>query len=71
MPFNGELVKKLRERENWTLSDLAQILEITLQQVSNYELGKSNPKVHILDKLYEVAGDRGYNDLDFYEPPKR
>ena len=69
MPFNGKFVKELRNRENWTQSKLARILGITLQQVSNYELGKASPKIQILDRLYKVAKKKDYYDLNFYEPP--
>ena len=69
MPFQGKLVQQLRERENWPQSDLAKLLGITPQQISNYELGKASPKIHVLDQFYDVAKKKGHYDLHFYEPP--
>ncbi len=71
MPFNGNAVKELRRRENWNQSELGKLLGLTLQQVSQSEQRNSNPKVQILDRMYQIAVSHGHPDLEFYHYPSK
>ncbi len=69
MPFVGKNVRELRAREEFTLADLASLMGLSSQQIDHYEKGLSQPKIEPLDRLYEIARQRGHYDLVFYEPP--
>ena len=46
--------KKLRVKQGLTQDELAQALFVTRQTVSNYETGRSNPDVDMLQRISEV-----------------
>ena len=50
----GSNIKKLRVKQGLTKDELAQALFVTRQTVSNYETGRSNPDVDMLQRISEV-----------------
>lgn len=52
----GKNIKSLRTEKNMTQDELAQLLFVTRQTVSNYETGNSRPDVDMLLKIAEVFG---------------
>ena len=50
----GSNIKKLRVKQGLTQDELAQALFVTRQTVSNYETGRSNPDVDMLQRISEV-----------------
>ena len=70
MPFNSKAVKILRERESLTRQDLAKILGVSEVSVRHYENNVRKPGIKILDELYQLATQRGHEDLNFYSPKK-
>lgn len=52
----GKNIKILRTEQNLTQDQLAQLLFVTRQTVSNYENGKSRPDIDMLMKIAEVLG---------------
>ena len=56
----GEKVKKLREQQGWTQSDLARKLELTRASVNAWEMGISVPSTRYiveLAQLFHVSTD--------------
>ena len=70
MPFNSKAVQELRRRKEISQYSLAVVLGVTPQTIYNYEHERSTPSIESLDKLYELALERGYKDIQFYIPPK-
>ena len=50
----GKNLKQLRERKNMKQEDLAELLFVTRQTVSNYENGRSRPDIETLIKIAEL-----------------
>lgn len=50
----GKNIKTLRTSQNMTQDDLAELLFVSRQTVSNYETGKSNPDIDMLVRIAEV-----------------
>lgn len=50
----GKNIKILRTAQNMTQDDLAELLFVSRQTVSNYETGKSNPDLDMLVKIADV-----------------
>lgn len=51
---SGKNIKLLRTSRNMTQDDLAELLFVSRQTVSNYETGKSNPDIDMLVKIAAV-----------------
>ena len=64
----GKNIKLLRTSQNMTQDDLAELLFVSRQTVSNYETGKSNPDLDMLVKIADVL-KTDPNSL-IYEVPK-
>lgn len=47
----GEILRKLREEENLSQVQLANILNITSQSLSQYELNKRIPDIEMIDNI--------------------
>lgn len=50
----GKNIRTLRKQKSMTQDDLAALLYVSRQTVSNYETGKSNPDIDMLVKIAEV-----------------
>lgn len=50
----GKNIKALRTSQSMTQDDLAELLFVSRQTVSNYETGKSNPDIEMLVRIAEV-----------------
>lgn len=50
----GNLIKKLREKNNMTQEELAALLFVTRQVISNIELGKTRPSQSNIEKLSKI-----------------
>ena len=50
----GKYLKKLREENNLTQSDIASKLGVSVQAVSKWETGKSFPDVGLLERISEL-----------------
>lgn len=50
----GEVIKSLREKENLSQKDLANILNKSQRAISHYEKGDSQPDINDLIKLAEL-----------------
>ena len=44
-------LRELRIEKNLSQSDLAKIAGVTQQQLSSYETGESNPRLHVAKKI--------------------
>lgn len=64
----GKNIKALRQAKNLTQEELAEILFVTRQTVSNYENGKTRPDVDMILKIAQVL-DTDANTV-FYGLPK-
>lgn len=51
--YFGKNLKNLRKVKGLTQKDLADDLKITFNQISDWEIGRSNPDIEILEKLAE------------------
>ena len=71
MPFRIESLMTLRERENLSQRELAKRLDVSNAAISRWEANLRTPTIENIDCLYDFAHKRGYQDLVFYEPPKR
>lgn len=47
----GSNIRKLRMQKNLSQNDLAAALSVTRQTVSNYETGRSNPDLDMLERI--------------------
>lgn len=66
-------LRQLREKNGYTLEDVAQALGLRNQYVSNYELGKRNPDFETLVKFarfYHVSTDYLLGNTDDPTPPR-
>lgn len=52
----GKNIRSLRQRQGISQDQLAQILHVTRQTVSNYETGRSRPDVEMLTALADALG---------------
>ena len=52
----GKRIKDAREKKGLTQADLAKIIYVTKQAVSNWECGKNRPDEGVREKLTEVLG---------------
>lgn len=50
----GKQIRLLRKQKNMTQDELAELLYVSRQTVSNYENGKSNPDIDMLVRIAEV-----------------
>ena len=76
----GERIKISRKSNNMTQSELADILGISADQVSNIELGKSACKIdhiYLLMQVLDISADYLFgnfvntNDMELWHPQKR
>ena len=63
----GKNIRDLRQQKGLTQEELAGLLYVTRQTVSNYENGKSRPDVEMIAKIAEVLGCDA--NTVFYGPP--
>lgn len=52
----GETIKRLRERDNLTQIELADLIGVNPVTLSRYETGDRKPKIDKLEKMAEVFG---------------
>ena len=52
----GKIMKSIREKNNWTLEEMAFKLETTKQALSKYERGERTPKVTVAAKFADKLG---------------
>lgn len=64
----GKNIRWARERKNYTQAELAGLLFVTRQTVSNYETGRSRPDVETLTRLSELL-DVEVTDLIYGPEP--
>ena len=50
----GDALKAIREKNGWTLDEMAQRLNTTKQALSRYERGERTPKITIAAKFAEI-----------------
>ena len=50
----GKTMKSIREKNDWTLEEMAQKLGTTKQALSKYERGERTPKVTVAAKFAEI-----------------
>lgn len=50
----GENIKKFRKEKNMMQEDLAQILNISHATVSSWEVGRTEPKMGMVERLCEI-----------------
>lgn len=50
----GETIKSHRKKSGWTLTELSDLCEISVAQLSKLENNKSNPSIESLQKLAEA-----------------
>ena len=55
-PDFGENLKRIREKNGWTLEEMAKILGSTKQVLSRYERGERTPKITMASKFAEALG---------------
>lgn len=70
----GKRLRKLRDKHNWTLQQVANKLELTgLSTYSNWEYDRTEPSLEMVNKLavlykvdvgYLLTG-RGHNEIDY------
>lgn len=56
MAFNGQRLKRLREDNHLTHTDLANDLGVSFAQIYRYESGKASPDSEVLDRMAELFG---------------
>ena len=64
----GKNIRWAREQRGYTQEELAQLLFVTRQTVSNYETGRSRPDVETLTRLSELL-DVEVTDLIYGPEP--
>ena len=52
----GKILRQIRERNGWTLEEMASKLGTTKQALSRYERGERSPKLHVAAHFSEVLG---------------
>lgn len=52
----GKTIKAIREKNDWTLEEMAQRLGTTKQALSKYERGERTPKVTVASKFAQILG---------------
>lgn len=52
----GDTLRAIRERNGWTLDDMAKKLSTTKQALSRYERGERTPKITVAAKFAEILG---------------
>lgn len=52
----GDNIRRLRKQKNMTQDDLAPLLNVCRQTLSNYEAGKRLPDLDMLIKLADIFG---------------
>lgn len=52
----GARIRVLREKQGLTQQELADRLQVTRQTVSNYEIGRSQPDLEMLERMTQVLG---------------
>ena len=52
----GEVIKRKRQKRNMTQAELAELLKVTPQAVSRWEMGVSYPDIAMVPKISEVLG---------------
>ncbi len=62
----GDNMRNIRKQKNMTLQQLADILECSQQNISQYESGKRTPKLKTVQK---IAGALNVNINDLLESP--
>ena len=50
----GKKIKEQREQKNWSQDDLAEILNISRQSISKWELNKVYPSIDMLIKMSDL-----------------
>ncbi len=50
----GTKIKEQREQKNWSQDDLAEILNISRQSISKWELNKVYPSIDMLIKMSDL-----------------
>ena len=50
----GDALKAIREKNGWTLDDMAKRLNTTKQALSRYERGERTPKITVAAKFAEI-----------------
>lgn len=50
----GKKIKEQREQKNWSQDDLAEILNISRQSISKWELNKVYPSIDMLIKISDL-----------------
>lgn len=56
----GQRIREERERRNWTQNDLAELLNVSRQSISKWEIGSAYPDIERLiqiSDLFEVSLD--------------
>lgn len=56
----GQRIREERERKNWTQNDLAELLNVSRQSISKWEIGSAYPDIERLiqiSDLFEVSLD--------------
>jgi len=52
----GEVMRSIREKNKWTLEDMAKVLGTTKQALSKYERGERTPKITVAAKFADILG---------------
>lgn len=68
MQFQGEKLRSLRERNNWSLLDLEEITGISNSALSDIENNKKNPRAATVQKLCKAFK---IDQIFFYLPDAR
>jgi transcriptional regulator with XRE-family HTH domain len=53
MPFQGDLIRRIREAKGWTQSELAERSGVACGRISKYEAGKETARSENLERLIE------------------
>ncbi|WP_139785055.1 helix-turn-helix domain-containing protein [Parabacteroides sp. Marseille-P3160] len=75
MIFFSKNLKFLREKQNMTQGELAKLLELKSNSISNYENGVSEPDYNILKRIVDIykvsAHDILYSDMEMTTENKK
>ena len=69
IPEIGQEMKRFRKKHGYTQAQLAEILGVTKQSISNYETGKSQPNLSVIIH-FSVASKLAVDDIVFYNKIK-
>ena len=57
--YSHEVLPQLRKRMGFTQSELAELLDVPVNTLSRWEIGKTTPDANVLAAIHSIAAERG------------